>query len=72
MKTYRLKDTSVINLDFVQSIGPIQNDGYNNYEFRIYMNNHWLVPNFKTRNGAIEQRDALILELEQYEHRKAI
>lgn len=64
MKAYRLKDTTVINLDYIQSIGPIQNDGYNNYEFRIHMDNYWISPNFKTKNEAIEQRDALILELQ--------
>lgn len=64
MKVYRLKDTTVINLDYIQSIGPIQNDGYNNYEFRIHMDNYWISPNFKTKNEAIEQRDHLILELQ--------
>lgn len=62
MKIYRLKDTTVINLYYIQSIGPIQNDGYNNFEFRIHMDNYWISPNFKTKNEAIEQRDALILD----------
>lgn len=64
MNAYRLKDTTVINLDYIQSIGPIQNDGYNNYEFRIQMNDYYIAPVFKTKNEAIEQRDHLILELQ--------
>jgi len=49
MNVYRLKDTTVINLDYIQSIGPIQNDGYNNYEFRIQMNDYYIAPVFKTK-----------------------
>jgi hypothetical protein len=60
MQTFILKDTTVINVEAIQSIGPIQNDGFHNYVFRIQFCNHWIDCTHRTKDEAQQERADLI------------
>jgi hypothetical protein len=60
MNLYTLKDGTIINLDAIQSIAPITNNGFNLYVFRINLNNHWVDVCENTRDETKQLRDTLI------------
>lgn len=60
MNLYKLKDGTIINLDAIQSIAPITNNGFNLYVFRIHFNNHWVDVCENTREETKQLRDTLI------------
>lgn len=65
MRMFILKDTTVINVESIQSIGPIQNDGYNSYQFRIHFCNHWIDCWHNTKEEAQQERADLITALDE-------
>ena len=60
MNIFTLKDGTMINLDAIQSIAPITNNGFNLYVFRIHFNNHWVDVCENTRDETEKLRDKLI------------
>lgn len=60
MKGFELKDGTVINVESIQSVAPVVNNGFNLYVFRINFNNHWVDVCDKTKEETVAQRDKLI------------
>jgi hypothetical protein len=60
MNGFELKDGTVINLDYIQSVAPVVNNGFNLHVFRVYFNNHWVDVCDNTREETVAQRDRLI------------
>lgn len=60
MNLFELNDGTMINLECIQTISPVDNNGFNLYVFRINFNNHWVEVVGKTREEAERFRGAII------------
>jgi len=60
MNLFELKDGTMINLECIQTISPVDNNGFNLYVFRINFNNHWIEVVDKSLVNAERLRKELI------------